>query len=628
MSGREHQKLQVQQATDIVRLIGEDLALKNKGREFVALCPFHDDKNPSMTISPAKQIYHCFVCKAGGDAFSWMMNYHKMTFPESLEHLAERAGIQLESFARDALEGPSPRQLILDANEKAARFYRHILGHAEHGAVARRYLADRGMSDDMIEKFRVGFAPDRWDGLALTIQDRGWARQAFEQAGLIAPRKTGDGHYDRLRCRVIFPISDGLGRVIAFGGRKIREEDEPKYLNSPETAVFNKSATLFGLHQAKQSIMATRTAVIVEGYTDVIACHQGGFANVVATLGTALTAEHVAQLRQYVQKVVLVFDADEAGQSAADRAVELFLSGSVDVAVTVLPDGRDPADLLSLEDGGEQWQGAIATAIDALQYQFERVRSRMEASDTISGREAAVKEYLGKLAGLGMGRVEPIRRALVLQRLTQLLHLPEKQVDALLRQAQPPTVRRVPKAPPAPLADEMIHADQVAAEESEPTIQALDVAQRQVLGCLLRDGELFHQTLDDGRAIDEVLTPDQFVGAPLRRLYEILYKRLAEAAAPTLAELIGQLVSQEDHDLAQLAIRADQEVSAAIGEQSEKLIDMLRRSVEFILAHHRDRAYRQQRQRMIATDGVDEQQLLRMVQEHNRRPNATRIFGG
>jgi hypothetical protein len=293
-----------------------------------------------------------------------------------------------------------------------------------------------------------------------------------------------------------------------------------------------------------------------------------------------------------------------------------------------LPDGRDPADLLSLEDGGEQWQRAVDSATDALQYQFERVRRRMEASDTISGREAAVKEYLGKLAGLGMGRVEPIRRALVLQRLTQLLHLPEKQVDALLRQAQAPTARRVPKAPPEPLPDEMIYADEVVEEKTEPTIQALDVAQRQVIGCLLRDSEFFHRTLEDGRAIDEVLTPDQFIGAPVRRLYEILYKRLADAGTLTLAELIAQLVSQGDHDLAQLAIGADQEVSVAVGEKSEKLIDMLLRSVEFILAYHQNREYRQQRERMIATDGADTKRLYRMVEEHNRRPNAARIFGG
>ena len=327
MAVQEDQKIQVQQATDIVRLIGEQVSLRPKGKEFAGLCPFHDDKNPSMFVSPAKQIYKCFSCGAGGDVFTFVTQYHKMTFPEALSFLAERAGIRLE--ARGGRGGGEAKQgergRISQANTLAVGFFRALYRHAEHGRSGREYVAKRGISPEMVEAFEIGYAPDRWDGLSMTIAQKNWDLGAFELAGLVKARERGgepasgeaSGHYDRLRHRLIFPIFDAIGRPIAFGGRKLREADEPKYLNSPETALFNKSATLYGLHLAKKPIIDSRTAVIVEGYTDVIACHQAGVRNVVATLGTALTAEHVRELRRYAEQVVLVFDGDAAVRKPA-----------------------------------------------------------------------------------------------------------------------------------------------------------------------------------------------------------------------------------------------------------------------------------------------------------------------
>ena len=237
MSVGNDQKLQIQQATDIVRLIGEQISLQPKGKEFVGLCPFHNDKRPSLSVSPAKQIYKCFACSAGGDVFSFVMNYHKMTFPETLKYLAERAGIKLESAKRswgEQAESATDRQQIVRANELAVRYYASVLKQPD-SRVARDYIQQRGISAAMVEVFQIGYAPDQWDGLSLVIGQRGWDRRGFELAGLISQRKQGNGHYDRLRHRLIFPILDALGRPVAFGGRRIREEDEPKYLNSPET---------------------------------------------------------------------------------------------------------------------------------------------------------------------------------------------------------------------------------------------------------------------------------------------------------------------------------------------------------------------------------------------------------
>ncbi len=418
MSFRDNgDKEKVQEATDLVRLVGESVSLRPKGREFAGLCPFHDDKTPSMQVSPQKQIYKCFSCGAGGDAFSFVMNYHKMTFVESLKYLAERAGIELTPWKPDGRggagegenKGPGERKRIAAANEQAVGFYKALLRHPQHGQDARDYLKRRGVSAEMIDKFGLGYAPDRWDGLVTMIRDKAWDKFGFEKASLIRAKKSGDGDFDFLRHRLIFPIFDAIGRPIAFGGRKLREEDEPKYLNSPETPLFNKSATLYGLHAAKKPIIDAKTAVIVEGYTDVIACHQAGATNVVAALGTALTPEHVRELRRYCEQVVLVMDGDAAGQKAADRAIQVFLTGDLDVSIAVLPGGSDPDDLMK-SGGLDAWREVIARAQDALAFAFDRVQAKLDAAETVTGRQHAVEAFMDQLIQLGLTETGGVRR--------------------------------------------------------------------------------------------------------------------------------------------------------------------------------------------------------------------------
>jgi len=675
MAIREDIKDRVQQATDIVRLIGEQVALRPKGKEFAGLCPFHDDKNPSMQVSPAKQIYKCFSCGAGGDAFSFVMNYHKMNFPEAIKHLAERAGIEVVeeqgaggSGFGDQGSGPSERKQIAGANGQAVAFFRALLEHPEHGQAARDYIDRRGISQRMVAEFQIGYAPDRWDGLVQTIQSKGWDVEGFELAGLISPRKQSQtpdpspqthDFYDRLRHRLIFPIFDAIGRPIAFGGRKLREEDEPKYLNSPETKLFNKSATLYGLHLAKKPIIDQKTAVIVEGYTDVIACHQGGARNVVATLGTALTGEHVRELRRYAEKVVLIFDADEAGQKAADRAVELFLTGDMDVAIAVLPDGQDPADLMSQEDGPKRWNRAVATAQDALAYQFARLSEQMDGTTTLTGRQKLADAYLTRLAQLGLGRAGTLRRALVVQRLAGLLHMGEQAVSDLLsrktaaaRQARRPAPLTAPMSENTDVtvgeegqdtrggeSEEYVPAE-VASAETRRRLKALELAERQVIGCLIRDNQRFTQALADGRTFDEAVSSADFITPDNRRLFERVFDRLGAGQAVTLKGLLGDLASEDEQRLSDILTQADADVDAATGGgggRMDQVGTVLVLAAQALLDHHREAQYRKHKQALATggepggtgaagAAGPDSAQLLRRMIEHRRdNPSPVRI---
>lgn len=457
----------VLEATDIVRLVGEHVALKRKGREFVAKCPFHDDHKPSMFVVPSKQIYHCFSCGAGGNAIDFVVNFHKMEFLDALKHLAEAANIELTPRTRPGGEGGAPapapdapsRKDLLDATAFAQDFFRTILRHPEHGAEARAAIEKRGISPAMAEEFGLGASPDRWDGLLLTAQKKGIRIDALAALGLLKAREAGSpsgaGFYDGFRRRLMFPIHDLLGRPIAFGGRKLREEDEPKYINSPESALFDKSRTLFALKQAQRAIQEAGRAIVVEGYIDAMACHQAGVTNAVATLGTALTPQHASVLQRLCDEVVLVFDGDEAGSRAADRAVEVFFAQPIDVRIaTLAPTGaKDPDELLKREGGREAFDAAIAGATDALDYRFARLRARAGGAG-LSARARLVEEDAARLVELGFDRLSPVRRQLVIRRLAAIAGAPESAVQEALVRARRPVRAPVsaPQANPAPEA--------------------------------------------------------------------------------------------------------------------------------------------------------------------------------
>ncbi len=438
----------VQEASDIVRIVGEHVALKPKGREFVGLCPFHDDHKPSMGVVPHKQIFHCFVCGSGGDVFSFVRKFHGMEFREALEYLAERAGIELTPWRPTAGrggsggggssgsgessggseysgEGDAPglsKQDLIRANGTALDFFRAILRHPEHGKAARELIERRRISAEMVERFEIGAAPDRWDGLVRTLEAKSLPMNAFEQLGLVKQRETGGGVYDALRNRLIFPIHDQGGRTIAFGGRRINDADEPKYINSPDTRLFNKSRTLYGLHLASREIQKRGTAIVCEGYMDVVACHQAGVANAIGVLGTALTREHAAVLRRLCHTIVLLFDGDDAGQRAADRSIDVFFAEDLDVKVATLSsvtDAKDPDELLKREGGAAVFERAIASAKDIMEYRYRRLAARLKDAGP-AAMSRAVEEDLRHLSGLGLMTVKPVRRELILKSLARI----------------------------------------------------------------------------------------------------------------------------------------------------------------------------------------------------------------
>ncbi|MEM9416162.1 MAG: DNA primase [Planctomycetota bacterium] len=628
-------KERVQGATDIVRLIGEQVQLRPKGRELAGLCPFHDDKKPSMFVSPAKQIYKCFSCGAGGDCFTFVMEYHKMDFVESLKYLADRAGIELTPWkpgGGGAEQGPSmggdegqqresPRKRLLAANDQAMAFYRNLLADETLGKPARDYIARRGISGEMVEQFQIGYAPDSWDALAQCVAAEGWDAPAFGKAGLIALRGAdadaivhdASTAYDKLRHRLIFPICDDLGRPIAFGGRVMPGGtlDDPttdaKYLNSPESTLFNKSQTLYGLHLAKKPIIDSKRAVIVEGYTDVIACHQHGLCNVVAALGTAFTHQHAAKLRRFCETVVLVFDGDAAGMKAADRAVEVLMTGEIDVAIAILPEGQDPDTLLAMEGGMERWRELIDNAPDAMSFLLARLSDDLNAAGTITGRQAVSTEFLTRLARHGLVSMSPIRRALILGQVAGLLHMQE---SAVLEEVK----RLAPRVYEGPSQDEYpdygdvdsgnsLHPE-VADDASGVTLRATQLAERQLIGCLLRQNDLFEYTLPDGTDFCEAVLAGE-LSAPYRLVYQMLHDRLAEGKAVTLAGLLGELAESRLDAERAVVIRADSELDALLRDREDSLRALFESAAQAISKQRLQREYAASRQQLSqAPDGA------------------------
>ncbi len=482
---RDDDKQRVRDASNIVDIVGQHVALRPRGREFVGLCPFHDDHTPSMAVIPHKDIFYCHACGTGGDVFSFVQKFHRMEFRQALEYLAQRAGIDLKpatakqaATERDGFDSNN----IAEANGIAHSFFRAILAHAEHGERARTLIDRRGISAQMVQEFELGAAPQRFDGFLLKVQSLSRPEDLFIAANLLKRRDAG-GLYDTFRDRLMFPIHDQMGRVIAFGARRIDDNDQPKYLNSAESPLFHKSDTLYGLRQAARSIQRERRAVIVEGYTDVIACHQAGFTNVVGTLGTALTVGHARTLRRLCDEIVLLFDGDEAGTKAADRAIDVFFNEDIDVRIATLSshtDAKDPDELLARTDGPATLKSALELGTPLLEYRFDRIRVAW-AGKGPSALNKALTEEIRHLADLGLTNLEPRKRALIMRRLHEITGLDHKTLTDTLPSARARKPRQTP--------------EESATNWSQPG-RALP-APHALLGCLLIEPKLWRAHAQD-----------------------------------------------------------------------------------------------------------------------------------
>ena len=431
---------QVLNASNIVDVIEGYLPLKQTGKYYRALCPFHTEKTPSFTVNPERQIFYCFGCGEGGDVFRFLMRREGFTFPEAVRHLAQRAGVPLPERGRDR-RGEGLLKLY-EVQRLACDFFRRALNNPE-GNEARNYLSQRGVDAGLVERYQLGYAVPEWEGLLRELTKRGLTATQVEAAGLALPRQGGRGYYDRFRDRLMIPICDSTGKIIGFGGRAMGDQ-QPKYMNSPETAIYRKGVHLYGLHLAARAIREAGVALVVEGYFDAITLQVGGFPHTVAALGTALTPEQVSLLHRYAEKAVLVFDPDQAGIQAAWRGLELLVAEEMGVAVVVLPERKDP-DSFVREFGKDALMERVVVAQDVVDFLLIRAEERtgLKGADE---KAAAARQVLQLIARMPEG----VRRAKYVQKLAERLGVAEGVILAELRRVGSPDLAP-PSAPPPSL---------------------------------------------------------------------------------------------------------------------------------------------------------------------------------
>jgi len=588
----------IKQANDIVDVVGTYVSLRPAGQKFKGLCPFHDDHRPSFDVDPRHQNFRCWACGKYGDVISFIQEQERVDFREALELLARRAGITLEKTTNSPQN--RGRAFMLDVMRWAADLYQRCLLESPLADSARRYLGERGLSGDTVRRFGLGYGPGNGDWLAQHAANAGMPDDILVKVGLIAPRKEGKGHYDFFRDRVMFPIRDGRGNTIAFGGRILPNSPSAatvgKYINSRETPLFTKSEHLYGLDQARLAAARAGYIAVVEGYMDVLMAQQAGIAQVVAPLGTAVNARHVQNLRRVgVPRVLLVFDADAGGHTGVDRALEVFVSQDVDLAIATLPEGFDPCDLL-VRQGAEAFRAVLAGATDALEFKLNQMVAA-EAASGIEGRRRAADAVLGviALAPEMSGSAGAIKQQLMVTRITQRLALKEESVWARLKElrTRAQAIQRksvgpgsVPAAPPAPPAPEEKELLQVLL--AEPALVGVSAA---------------------------TIRPEQIQHADVRELIQGLYDLQAEEAG--LAQLPAEKAFDrlragiEDPRLARVALEM-----RAIGLQQLGRAAWLERIVEEFHRKHQVEPQRQEIKNQLRAVGDDSAalELLRRLQ--------------
>ena len=425
---------QIAAANDIVEVIGTYFPLKRAGSTFKALCPFHQEKTPSFTVSPSRQTFHCFGCGAGGSVFRFVMDYEHLEFPAAVKKLAQRVGIPVIE-ERGAISGDEDRQhearrILLQLHSEAAGWFHENLVKKQIGEPAREYLKGRGIDKRIAKDWQIGFAPESWDAFLNWATERGYQQRLLLESGLVTRREEGGGEskgYDRFRNRIMFPIHNDVGEVIAFSGRILDKEAEAaKYVNSPETPLFRKGRVLFGLHKTKRGLIEADCAIVCEGQLDLITLFEAGIANVVAPQGTAFTEQQARILKRFVSEVVLCFDADAAGQKAAERSLDALLQNNLVVRVAEIPAGEDP-DSMIRNRGREEFEKLVGSARDFFDWWIER-----EAGAADLGALGPKMQLAQRLAET-IGRVQdPLMRGEVANRASARIGVPRTDFERLL----------------------------------------------------------------------------------------------------------------------------------------------------------------------------------------------------
>jgi DNA primase len=596
-------KEQVRQAIDIVDLVGSYVPLRRQGRGYVGLCPWHDDTKPSLQVNPERQSFKCWVCDVGGDVFSFIMKAEGVEFREALEMLAERAGIALRprhqphpdaSGAERSEAGPSDRKTLLRAMAWAEGQYHRCLLESPDAEPARQYLQRRGITSESIEKFHLGFSPDRWEWILAQAEGGVTRAKVLETIGLLIRRDDGS-RYDRFKGRVLFSIRDAQGRPVGLGGRVLPElgaTNPAKYINSPETPLFTKSKLLYGLDVAKDAMRRTGTALVMEGYTDTIVAHQYGFDNAVAVLGTALGDEHVRILNRFVDRVVLVLDGDEAGQKRTNEVLELFIARQVDLRILTLPEGADPCDFLQ-EHGAEAFRSLLENeAVDALEHARRVFTRGVNLERDVHGASQALDKMVAVLAKASRPSGEQrFREDKILNRLAQDFAVPEKDIRdrlaQLRRRSRKPVYSSPAEGPPA----EPMHLR--ALHERAP-------GECELLEILISRPELLP-------AAREAFPWEQITLGPLRRIYRACCRLADEGAVPDFSRLMLEF---DEAAMKTLLVELDESPrTAGLSDASALLQELIER--------YRHRQIDQRHPAQVAAlknEGLDESQKQDLLQ--------------
>lgn len=559
---------EVRERNNIIEVISEYVTLKKAGRTYKGLCPFHKEKTPSFVVDPLKQLYHCFGCGEGGNVFTFIMKTDNLDFPEAVEALAKRIGYSLHYEKTGSPEIKSRQARLYEANSSAVEYYHQILLSEEKGKRAREYLKGRGYSRDIVETFKLGYALTEWDGLTKHLYKKGFKSEELERAGLSIRGEKGS-YYDRFRDRVIFPIFDIKGQAVGFGGR-VLDDSLPKYLNSPETPIYHKGSLLYNLSNAKGEIVKEGQALVVEGYTDVISLFSAGAKNVVATSGTAFTSDHLRLLARFTDKVVLVFDADLAGKSAAERGLELLGESRVDISVATLPEGLDPAEVVS-EKGNDEFRRLIDRAVSLIDFCLSQAIMKHDLSKA-QGRIRASEETLSVVAALS----NKIAQEEALKTLAQKIAVSEDALRLEFKKlsSRPSRGRREPTAAERPRPEGERFSD-------DPATIAQSQREKEILKLILQHPVEFRNKQAE-------LSEDLFVHPEHKRIFSFL-KNQTGAAAAEPADMMTQISeSGFQKMLSQFLVEPIQTT-----DQEKYFEDILRRMKEFKLQRQIDNLKKQ-----------------------------------
>lgn len=514
---------QIRDANDVVDLISEYVPLKRRGKNYVGLCPFHSEKDPSFTVTPEKQIFYCFGCGEGGNVISFLMKHEKLSFPEAVKLLAKRANIPLP---KESFEGKRAKQLdkLYYANQVANEYFLKNLYREVPGKRARQYLKKRGFNSEMQKLFSLGYAPLEWEELIKFAQAKGIEAEVLNQAGLAVPRTEASGFYDRFRNRITFPIFNLSGKIVGFGGRVLDEKDMPKYLNSPETPIYQKGKVLYGLNFSKDEIRQKGSAILVEGYVDLITLYQTGIKNVVASSGTAFTQTQARLLSRYVEKVFLFFDADSAGQSATFRSVDLLFSEGIEVFVVSLKQGEDP-DSFVRKFGVEAVEQKIQKARPFIDFKYESLDKDF-GELSIREQEKIIRD-LAETAGK---ITDEIRRNLFVKKIAQTFKMDEAPIFKLVGKKKPSAVGGRPTAD--------------GGRPGEASLSREEEIERGLLRILMEDQKLLKMTA-------EKLGLDDFSTSEHKEIFQLIQRQKKTSPANLLdktenektKELIVQIAS-------------------------------------------------------------------------------------